>query len=64
MGLDFSQMETELNEKLRDCWEKLLQTDADRRESEREVKLKETLTSLQRIFPGMSSGSAVSPSSS
>ena len=36
-----------------DVHQKLLQAGVDQRESEREVRLKETLTSLQRIFPGV-----------
>ncbi|KAL5498941.1 SMC1_1 [Sanghuangporus vaninii] len=48
-----SQLETELNEKLTECHEKLLQAGVDRKESERDARLKETLASLQRIFPGV-----------
>ena len=32
---------------------KLLQAGVDQRESEREVRLKETLANLQRLFPGV-----------
>ncbi|KAJ8583111.1 hypothetical protein M405DRAFT_937413, partial [Rhizopogon salebrosus TDB-379] len=46
-------LETETNEKLADVYQRLLQAGVDRNESEREVKLKETLSSLQRIFPGV-----------
>ena len=31
---------------------KLLQAGVDKRETEREVKLKETLANLKRVFPG------------
>ncbi|KAL5522775.1 hypothetical protein ACEPAG_8793 [Sanghuangporus baumii] len=48
-----SQLETELNEKLTECHEKLLQAGVDRKESERDARLKETLANLQRIFPGV-----------
>jgi hypothetical protein len=47
-----SRLETETNEKLADVYQRLLQAGVDRTESEREAKLKETLASLQRIFPG------------
>ncbi|KAH9930814.1 cohesin complex subunit psm1 [Amylocystis lapponica] len=47
------QLETEINEKLLDVHQKLLQAGVDQRESEREVRLKETLANLQRIFPGV-----------
>ncbi|KAL1406860.1 Structural maintenance of chromosomes protein 1 [Vanrija albida] len=45
--------ETEANERLQDILNKLLQAGADKRESEREVRLKETLANLKRIFPGV-----------
>ncbi|KAG6329522.1 hypothetical protein ID866_9567, partial [Astraeus odoratus] len=48
-----SRLETETNEKLADVYHRLLQAGVDRTESEREAKLKETLASLQRIFPGV-----------
>ena len=48
-----SRLETEINEKLVDVHNKLLQAGVDQKESEREVRLKETLQSLQRIFPGV-----------
>ncbi len=47
------QLETEINEKLLDVHNKLLQAGVDQKESEREARLKETLSNLQRIFPGM-----------
>ena len=48
------QLETELNEKLAECHEKLLQAGVDKKESERDARLKETFANLQRIFPGLS----------
>jgi len=33
---------------------KLLQAGVDKSESQREAKLKETLSNLKRVFPGMS----------
>ncbi|KLO14413.1 cohesin complex subunit psm1 [Schizopora paradoxa] len=48
-----SQLETELAEKLSDTHDKLLQAGVDRRETERDAKLKETFAALQRIFPGV-----------
>jgi len=52
LSLFCSRLETETNEKLADVYQRLLQAGVDRNESEREAKLKETLASLQRIFPG------------
>ncbi|KAJ3905523.1 P-loop containing nucleoside triphosphate hydrolase protein [Lentinula edodes] len=46
-----SQLEAQANEKLQSVYQQLLQAGVDRNESERERKLKDTLTSLQRIFP-------------
>lgn len=54
VSVDFRQLERELNEKLAECHEKLLQAGVDRKESERDARLKETLSNLQRIFPGTS----------
>ncbi|KZT24830.1 RecF/RecN/SMC protein [Neolentinus lepideus HHB14362 ss-1] len=48
-----SQLETELNEKLAEVYQKIMQAGMDQRESERETKLKEVLAGLQRIFPGV-----------
>ena len=47
-----TQLEVETNEKLMDVHEKLLQAGVEQRESERDVKFKETLQNLQRLFPG------------
>ncbi|EIW69438.1 hypothetical protein TREMEDRAFT_62305 [Tremella mesenterica DSM 1558] len=44
---------TEINEKLQETYNKLLQAGVDKRESEREAKLKEVLQSLKRVFPGV-----------
>ncbi|KAF8068609.1 condensin complex subunit SMC1 [Lyophyllum atratum] len=48
-----SKLEQEADEKLQAVYQQLLQAGVDRNESEREVRLKETLASLQRIFPGV-----------
>lgn len=53
LTISLSMRETEINERLQDTYHKLLQAGADRRENEREAKLKETLASLKRIFPGV-----------
>ncbi|ORX39922.1 putative cohesin complex subunit and chromosome segregation protein [Kockovaella imperatae] len=45
--------ETELNEKLQDVFGKLLSAGADKRESEREKKMREVINNLKRIFPGV-----------
>jgi structural maintenance of chromosome 1 len=46
------QKETEINERLQDVFNKLLQAGVDKSESQREAKLKETLSNLKRVFPG------------
>jgi structural maintenance of chromosome 1 len=48
------QAEVETNENLRKCLEKLLQAKIDHEESEREIKLRATVESLRRMFPGVS----------
>ncbi|KAJ8515491.1 hypothetical protein ONZ45_g7107 [Pleurotus djamor] len=48
-----AQLEAEANEKLQNVYSQLLQAGVDKNESEREIKLKETLANLQRIFPGV-----------
>ncbi|KAH8082807.1 cohesin complex subunit psm1 [Cristinia sonorae] len=48
-----TQLEVEANEKLLDVHEKLLQAGVEQRESERDVKFKETLQNLQRLFLGV-----------
>ncbi|KAF9934466.1 Structural maintenance of chromosomes protein 1 [Linnemannia zychae] len=45
--------ENELNEKLTDILNQLMEAKLDQRESEKEQKMKETLSSLKRIFPGV-----------
>jgi structural maintenance of chromosome 1 len=46
-------LEAECNERLTDVYNKLLQAGVDQKQSERETRFKETLASLQRIFPGV-----------
>jgi structural maintenance of chromosome 1 len=46
-------LEKQVNEKLADTYQKLLQAGVDKHESEREVKMKEIISNLQRIFPGV-----------
>lgn len=48
-----SMKETEVNERLQDTYNKLLQAGVDKRETEREARLKDTLASLKRVFPGV-----------
>ena len=45
-------LHVEADEKLQNIYHQLLQAGADKHESDREAKLKETLASLQGIFPG------------
>jgi structural maintenance of chromosome 1 len=45
--------ENELNEKLTNILNQLMEAKLDQRESEKEQRLKETLSSLKRIFPGV-----------
>jgi structural maintenance of chromosome 1 len=47
-----SRLEADLNDRLLEIHQKLMQAGFDQKESERESKLKETLANLQRIFPG------------
>jgi len=46
-------LEAEAEEKLQNVYAQLLQAGVDRNENEREKKLRETLASLQELFPGM-----------
>ena len=46
-------LEKETNEKLVNIYEQLTQAGVDQQESAREARLKETLSNLQRIFPGV-----------
>ncbi|KAK4689768.1 structural maintenance of chromosome 1, partial [Tremellales sp. Uapishka_1] len=48
-----SQAETILNERLQETYHQLLQAGVDKRETEREARLKEALASLKRVFPGV-----------
>ncbi|TFK38253.1 condensin complex subunit SMC1 [Crucibulum laeve] len=48
-----AKLEAEANEKLESIYHQLLQAGVDKHESEREVKMKEMLANLQRIFPGV-----------
>ncbi|KZT54653.1 condensin complex subunit SMC1 [Calocera cornea HHB12733] len=48
-----NQLERELGEKIQDTHDRLLEAGMDQRESEREMRLKETLDELQRLFPGV-----------
>ena len=48
----FRKLHVEADEKLQNIYHQLLQAGADKHESDRETKLKETLASLQGIFPG------------
>ena len=50
----FRKLHVEADEKLQNIYHQLLQAGADKHESDREAKLKETLASLQGIFPGPS----------
>ncbi|KAI0266211.1 cohesin complex subunit psm1 [Gloeopeniophorella convolvens] len=48
-----NRLEAELNERLLEIHQKLMQAGFDQKASEREAKLKETLSNLQRIFSGV-----------
>ena len=50
--VSYSRLEAEANERLTEVYHQLLQAGVDKTQSEKEAKLKETLTSLQRLFPG------------
>lgn len=45
--------ETEINDTLQECYTKLIQAGNDARESEREAKMKESVSALAKIFPGV-----------
>jgi structural maintenance of chromosome 1 len=51
--LRVAQMRTELEEKLQEVLRKLLDADDGRKETEREAKIREMVSSLKRIFPGV-----------
>ncbi|TFK73385.1 condensin complex subunit SMC1 [Pluteus cervinus] len=48
-----SNLEAEAEEKLTKIYQDLLQAGVDRNESEKEARFRETLASLQRVFPGV-----------
>ncbi|CAK5262899.1 unnamed protein product [Mycena citricolor] len=48
-----SQLEAQSNEQLQHIYNQLVQAGVDKHESEKEIKLKETLSSLQRLFTGV-----------
>jgi len=56
-------LEAQANEKLQNVYHQLLQANVDKNESEKERKLKEMLSNLQRIFPGMCSRRYAEPMS-
>jgi len=47
-----AQMRIELEEKLQDVLNKLLEADTGRRESDKEMRARETVAAMKRIFPG------------
>ena len=51
--LRVAQIQTELDEKLQAVLNKLLEADDGRRQNDREVRMKETIAALKRIFPGV-----------
>ena len=48
-----AQMQTELEEKLQDVLNKLIEGESGRRQSEKEIRARETLVAMKRIFPGV-----------
>ncbi|KAI9888933.1 MAG: Structural maintenance of chromosomes protein 1 [Vezdaea aestivalis] len=48
-----AQKQTELEEKFREVLNKLLEADDGRRQSEKELRIKETISMLRRIYPGV-----------
>ncbi|KAI1253956.1 hypothetical protein MGN70_004351 [Eutypa lata] len=48
-----NQRRTELDEKLQDVLRKLLEADDGRRQNDKEARMKEMVTSLKRLFPGV-----------
>lgn len=51
--LRITQMRTELEEKLQDVLKKLIDADDGRKQNEKEVRMKETISTLKRIYPGV-----------
>lgn len=52
INLAHRKLQVEADEKLQKVYHDLLQAGVDKHETEKEAKLKETLSNLQRIFPG------------
>ncbi|KAK9461324.1 RecF/RecN/SMC protein [Lipomyces oligophaga] len=50
---ELSAKQDDLNEKLQECLTQLVDVHADKRESEHEMRLKETISSLKRLIPGV-----------
>ncbi|BEJ14460.1 hypothetical protein CspHIS471_0402270 [Cutaneotrichosporon sp. HIS471] len=48
-----SMRETELNDRLQETLRKLVEAGADKRESEKEIRLKENIATLRRLFTGI-----------
>ncbi|KAI9800194.1 MAG: hypothetical protein M1825_004178 [Sarcosagium campestre] len=48
-----AQKQTELDEKLQEVLKTLLEADDGRRQSEKQLRMKETIATLKRIFPGV-----------
>ena len=48
-----AQKQTELEEKLQDVLKKLIEGENGRRQSEKEIRARETLVAMKRIFPGV-----------
>lgn len=48
-----SQREIQLNEKLQETLNRLMQAKAEQRESEKETRFKECLNMMKQIFPGI-----------
>ncbi|KAI9755380.1 MAG: substrate-specific activator of APC-dependent proteolysis [Chaenotheca gracillima] len=51
--LRISQKQTELDEKLQEVLKALLEADDGRRQNEKAIRMKETIMSLKRIYPGV-----------
>ncbi|KKY14283.1 putative cohesin complex subunit [Phaeomoniella chlamydospora] len=48
-----AQLRTELDEKLAEVANKLLEADGGRKQNEKEIRMKETISTLKRMFPGV-----------
>ena len=51
--LRVAQLRTELEEKLQDVLKRLIDADDGRKQNEKEIRMKETIATLKRIFPGV-----------